>query len=37
MSDDPIRVLLVEDHLLVRDALAEALNDHPEIVIAGIQ
>ncbi len=36
MSDDPIRVLLVEDHLLVRDALAEALNDHPEIVIAGV-
>ena len=36
MSDTPIRVLLVEDHLLVRDALAEALADHPEIVVAGV-
>ncbi|MEM9463796.1 MAG: response regulator transcription factor [Actinomycetota bacterium] len=36
MADHPIRVLLVEDHLLVRDALADALDDHPEISVAGV-
>ena len=36
MAEATIRVLLVEDHLLVRDALVEALADHPRIEVDGV-
>ena len=31
----PIRILIVDDHAMVRFALSEAIQRHPDLILAG--